>query len=125
MGQVQPQPNRKEWFEYLLQLAHTKYNTQDYAGALPILQDLYSVNQKHLPTLLLLGCTCYSLSLHSLSIYYNKMILHIQPQFAEAYSNLGTTHRALAQSVAKGAITVQPEVTPDCGVLPVPTDPSD
>ncbi|KAK5672389.1 hypothetical protein QVD99_001156 [Batrachochytrium dendrobatidis] len=125
VGHVQPQANRKEWFEYLLQLAHTKYNAQDYAGALPILQDLCNANQTHLPTLLLLGCTCYSLNLHSLSIYYNKMILQMQPQFAEAYSNLGTTHRALAQNTAtKGHAPTHTEIIAGSEVTPVPSDPT-
>nr|KAJ3421714.1 hypothetical protein HK105_002573 [Polyrhizophydium stewartii] len=118
------QPNNKEWFEYLLQLAHSKYNSQDYSGALAILQELYNVNQTHLPTLLLLGCTCYSLNLHSLSIYYNKLILNLQPQFAEAYSNLGTTHRALAQNAAKSSPAPLASVNPGSDVSPVPTDPA-
>ncbi|KAJ3380453.1 hypothetical protein HDU92_005964 [Lobulomyces angularis] len=88
--------NRKEWFESLLRLAHQKYNSQEFSGALSILQDLYNLNQHHLPTLLLLGCTCYSLGLHNMSIFYNNLILNIDSNFAEAYSNLGTTHRALS-----------------------------
>ena len=97
------EPNNKEWFgksfnvDYLLSLAHQKYNRQDYVGSLGILQDLYQVNPRHLAVLLLLGCTCYSLQLYPLSIHYNQLILSLDPQFAEAYSNLGTTHRALAQ----------------------------
>jgi hypothetical protein len=85
--------DQKEWFNYLLDLAHQKYDSTDYSSSLVILQDLYHVDNTHLPTLLLLGCTCYSLHLYSLSIFYNQMILRLQPQFAEAYSNLGTTHR--------------------------------
>ncbi|KAJ3039516.1 hypothetical protein HK097_002820, partial [Rhizophlyctis rosea] len=33
-----------------------------------------------------------------LSITYNQQILNIDPSFAEAYSNLGTTYRAMAQA---------------------------
>jgi hypothetical protein len=76
-------------------LAHQKYNSQDFAGAHQILQELHRLDSAHLPTLLLLGCTCYSLKLFNLSIFYNNMILGIDPQFSEAYSNLGTTHRVI------------------------------
>ena len=55
------------------------------------------MDANHLPTLLILGCTCYSLKYYNLSIFYNNMILGIDSQFAEAYSNLGTTHRAIAE----------------------------
>lgn len=81
-------------------MAHQKYNTQDYSSALSILQSLYNLNQSHLPTLLLLGCTSYSLGFHHHSIFYNNAILSIDPQFAEAYSNLGTTHRSMAAAAA-------------------------
>jgi hypothetical protein len=69
------QHSQQQWFEYLLSLAHQKYNAQDYDGALSLLQDLHSLNPLHVPTLLLIGCTCYSLCLFGLSIYFNNLIL--------------------------------------------------
>ncbi|TPX35753.1 hypothetical protein SmJEL517_g01934 [Synchytrium microbalum] len=101
-------PARKDWFDYLLQMAHQKYNAQDYSGALSILQELHNLQPEHLPTLLLLGCTCYSLGLHQLSVYYNNMILALDSQFAEAYSNLGTTYRAMAMEAAAAGTTTSP-----------------
>ncbi|TPX71046.1 hypothetical protein SpCBS45565_g01190 [Spizellomyces sp. 'palustris'] len=91
-------PPTREWLEQGLSIAHDKYNAGDYTGAYNLLQTLYQANQAHLPTLLLLGCTCYSLNLHQLSIHYNNLILQLDPHFAEAFSNLGTTYRAMAQS---------------------------
>lgn len=62
-----------------------------------MLQELYALAPKKLPVLLLMGCTYYSLGMHHLSVLYNEEILAIDSGFAEAYSNLGTTFRALAQ----------------------------
>ncbi|KAJ3337691.1 hypothetical protein HDU93_000698 [Gonapodya sp. JEL0774] len=101
LPQLAPLPN-KEWFDYFLQTAHVKYNSGEYAAALSILQELHAAYSSNLPTLLLLGCTCYSLGLHQLAVSYNEQILAVDPNFAEAYSNLGTTFRAMAQS---GTIT--------------------
>ncbi|KAJ3123283.1 hypothetical protein HK098_002071 [Nowakowskiella sp. JEL0407] len=102
---------RREWtntFDGLLLMAHQKYNTHDYNSALSILQDLYSLNRTHLPTLLLLGCTCYSLNLYQLSIIYNNLILSLDSNFAEAYSNLGTTYRAFAHAESNPSAAPQP-----------------
>ena len=79
-------------------MAHEKYNSLDYSTALQILKELTVLDPHHLPTLLLLGCTCYSLGLYSLAVFYNKQILTIDPNFAEAYSNLGTAYRTMAQA---------------------------
>ena len=87
----------KETFDYYLQTAHQKYNSQDYNGALNILLELYQKNSTHLPTLLLLGCTYYSLRRYKASIFFNNQILQIDSRFSEAYSNLGTTYKAMAQ----------------------------
>jgi tetratricopeptide (TPR) repeat protein len=64
---------------------------------LTILQELHVYVPRKLSVLLLLGCTCYSLGLHHLSVLCNEEILAIDPLFAEAFSNLGTTYRAMAQ----------------------------
>ena len=84
-------------FNNYLNLAHDKYNSGDFSGAYFLLQECHKMDSSHLPTLLLLGCTCYSLKYYNLSIFYNNMILGIDSQFAEAYSNLATTHRAIAE----------------------------
>ncbi|KAJ3158955.1 hypothetical protein HDU86_002124 [Geranomyces michiganensis] len=88
----------KEWFDRALSLAHEKYNHGEYAVAYQMLLTIHQYDPTHFPTLLLLGCTCYSLSMYELSIHYNSLILQIDPKFAEAYSNLGTTYRAMAQN---------------------------
>ncbi|KAJ3102705.1 hypothetical protein HDU97_000318 [Phlyctochytrium planicorne] len=88
----------KEWFDHYLSLAHQRYNSGDFSKALEILQDLFASDPTHLPALLLLGCACHSLGLNDLSVLYNTLILNVDPRFAEAYSNLGTTHRAIAAS---------------------------
>ncbi|KAI9143180.1 glycosyl transferase family 41-domain-containing protein [Paraphysoderma sedebokerense] len=106
--------NNSDWQEHLLQIAHNKYSANDLPAALSILQTLYLVNPTHIPTLLLLGCTCYSLSMYPLSIHYNQLILNIDPNFAEAFSNLGTTYRAMqdedqAEKCYRRAVDIRPE----------------
>ncbi|ORX60020.1 hypothetical protein BCR36DRAFT_49846 [Piromyces finnis] len=94
----------KENFDFYLQNAHQKYNSQDYKGALAILIELEKSNPNHLPTLLLLGCTYYSLNIYEASIIYNQKILEIDDRFSEAYSNLGTTYKAMAQEYQKNKV---------------------
>jgi hypothetical protein len=48
-----------------------------------VVRDLLGMNATNLPSLLLMGCTCYSLGLHHMSIFYNNSILAIDSQFAE------------------------------------------
>lgn len=84
-----------EYFEQCLLVAHEMYDRGDYREAYNMLLSLNSTNLYHLPTLLLLGCTCYSLGLYDLSLQYNQYILSINPNFSEAYSNQGTVFRAL------------------------------
>lgn len=91
-----------------LQNAHARYNSGDYRSALAILQQLRIYAPRKLSVLLLLGCTCYSLGLHHLSILHNEEILTIDPSFAEAYSNLGTTFRALAQANPQALAPIAP-----------------
>lgn len=95
-----PSFNPDSIFNNYISLAHQKYNSGDFSGAYLLLQECHKMDTSHLPTLLLLGCTCYSLKYYNLSIFYNNMILAIDSTFAEAYSNLGTTHRAIAQLYA-------------------------
>ncbi|KAI9183357.1 hypothetical protein H9P43_004274 [Blastocladiella emersonii ATCC 22665] len=110
---VQPMLNQ-EAQDQLLQLAHAKYNAADYAAALSVLQTLFLVNPTSIATLLLLGCTCYSLGLYPLSVFYNQLILGIDAHFAEAYSNLGTTYRALADDArAEQCYRVAVEIRPE------------
>lgn len=114
--QLLDSPTKKDWFEYLLTHAHQRYNSGDYSGAYQLLKELYSVAPTHLPTILLMGCSCYSLGMHQLSIYYNNLILNLNPKFSEAYSNLGTTYRAmggkmnmsLAEKFYRTAISIRP-----------------
>ncbi|KAJ3410957.1 hypothetical protein HDV05_002970 [Chytridiales sp. JEL 0842] len=87
-----------QWHDNMLNLAHQQYSSGNYMEALSILQELFAINSTHIPTLLLLGCTSYSLKRFDLSILYNNTILELDSKFAEAYSNLGTTYRALASS---------------------------
>lgn len=96
--QLPSQANVRGWYERALSLAREKYKEKCFAEAYQILHNLHQVDPANIPVLLLLGCTCYSLSMHQLSIHYNNLILQIDPNFVEALSNLGTTYRALAQN---------------------------
>jgi tetratricopeptide (TPR) repeat protein len=81
---------------------------------LALLLEICKVYPTHLPTLLLIGCTYYSLEHYELSIFYNKQIIARDPKFAEAYSNLGTTYRAMnriedAEACYRRAIALKPK----------------
>ncbi|KAK0529852.1 hypothetical protein OC834_003515 [Tilletia horrida] len=112
--------------DQLLQYAHSLYSTgavaadpqqqqqqqqqgnQQKAGAtsgasslhpslLPLLHTLHDLHPQHLPTLLLMSCVYYSIGNLAGSLWYNKLILSIDPGYVEAMSNIGTTLRALGK----------------------------
>lgn len=54
-----------------------------------IYSDLISMN---MPALFLMGCTCYSLGLHHMSVFYNNQILAIDSQFTILEILIGQCH---------------------------------
>ncbi|PWN50290.1 hypothetical protein IE53DRAFT_369041 [Violaceomyces palustris] len=96
--------------DLLLQYAHNLYSSTQQQAApgisgidklhpslLPLLHTLHSLHPRHLPTLLLLSCAYYSADNMAGSLWYNNLILRIDPQYVESMSNIGTTLRALGR----------------------------
>ncbi|PWZ00641.1 hypothetical protein BCV70DRAFT_199909 [Testicularia cyperi] len=96
--------------DQLLQYAHGLY-TQGNPNAspkatgidklhptlLPLLHTLHKLHPDHLPTLLLLSCAYYAAENYAGSLWYNNLILRIDPKYVESMSNIGTTLRALGR----------------------------
>ncbi|KAE8227248.1 hypothetical protein CF319_g268 [Tilletia indica] len=68
-----------------------------HPSLLPLLHTLHDLHPQHLPTLLLMSCVYYSIGNLAGSLWYNKLILSIDPGYVEAMSNIGTTLRALGK----------------------------
>ncbi|KAN0063226.1 hypothetical protein ACQY0O_004390 [Thecaphora frezii] len=96
--------------DQLLQYAHTLYSTGNrnapanakgteklHPSLLPLLHTLHELHPKHLPTLLLLSCAYYAAENFAGSLWYNNLILRIDPNYVESMSNIGTTLRALGR----------------------------
>lgn len=75
----------------------TQTKTQLHPQLLPLLHTLHDLHSQHLPTLLLLSCAYYSTNDMAASLWYNKLILTIDPNYVESMSNIGTTLRALGR----------------------------
>ncbi|KDN40777.1 glycosyltransferase family 41 protein [Tilletiaria anomala UBC 951] len=71
--------------------------TQLHPTLLPLLHTLHGLHPEHLPTLLLLSCAYYTAGDLPGSLWYNNLILRLDPQYVEAMSNIGTTLRALGR----------------------------
>ncbi|EJD47765.1 protein prenylyltransferase [Auricularia subglabra TFB-10046 SS5] len=69
------------------------YTTQ----LVPLLTGLRALHPQHLPTLLLYGCVLYAMEDYQGSLAINKEILSMDPNYAEALCNTGTTLRALGR----------------------------
>uniref|UniRef100_V5ER50 protein O-GlcNAc transferase n=2 Tax=Kalmanozyma brasiliensis (strain GHG001) TaxID=1365824 RepID=V5ER50_KALBG len=96
--------------DQLLQYAHGLYTQgppQPDASAkgtdklhptlLPLLHTLHKLHPTHLPVLLLLSCAYYAADNFAGSLWYNRLILRIDPNYVESMSNIGTTLRALGR----------------------------
>ena len=71
--------------------------TRLHPTLLPLLHTLHGLHPKHLPTLLLLSCAYYTAGDLPGSLWYNNLILRLDPQYVEAMSNIGTTLRSLGR----------------------------
>ncbi|WFD03499.1 hypothetical protein MOBT1_002190 [Malassezia obtusa] len=73
----------------------TRPGTKLHPTLLPLLHALHALHADHLPTLLLLSCSYYTSGNLAASLWYNNLILRINPHYVEAMSNIGTALRAL------------------------------
>ncbi|SNX83267.1 related to UDP-N-acetylglucosaminyltransferase [Melanopsichium pennsylvanicum] len=77
--------------------ANTKGTDKLHPTLLPLLHTLHKLHPNHLPTLLLLSCAYYAADNYAGSLWYNSLILRIDPNYVESMSNIGTTLRALGR----------------------------
>ncbi|KAL1915529.1 uncharacterized protein VTP21DRAFT_6653 [Calcarisporiella thermophila] len=92
-------PRKEEWRDNILHYTHRIYSQNPLDPSLmPMLQELHSYHPQHLPTLLLLACVYYCHQDYQKSLYYNQLILSIDPNYVEAMSNIGTTLRRMGRS---------------------------
>ena len=94
----------------MLTAAHRAYNSGLYLEALGYSESLYEIDAFRTDNLLLLGAIHFQLRHFSESIFYNQQCLHVDPGFAESYSNLGNSLKELGdlKAAAQFYLKVQP-----------------
>ena len=90
----------KQMFEQLNK-AQLLYNAGSYSDALICCEKVYEADAYRTENLLLLGALHFQLRNFSESIFYNQQCIRVDPNFAEAYSNLGNALKELGD--LKGA----------------------
>ncbi|CAM9874832.1 unnamed protein product, partial [Ectocarpus fasciculatus] len=79
----------------LLSAAHESYNLGRYKDAQALCESVYRQGACRTDNLLLLGAVHFQLRNFSECILYNQQCIRIDPNFAEAYSNLGNALKEL------------------------------
>lgn len=79
----------------MLTAAHMQYSSGRYTDALAICETIYSIDAYRTENLLLLGAVHFQLRNFSECIFYNQQCIRVDPDFAEAYSNLGNALKEL------------------------------
>ncbi|GMI46216.1 hypothetical protein TrCOL_g1466 [Triparma columacea] len=82
--------------------AQKLYNGGNYKDALSMCEAVYMADAYRVDNLLLIGALHFQLRNLSESIFYNQQCIRVDPNFAEAYSNLGNALKELGD--IKGAI---------------------
>lgn len=72
-----------------LSKAQTLYNAGNYSEALAVCDKIYDFDAHRTDNLLLMGALHFQLRNYSESVFYNQQCIRVDPNFAEAYSNLG------------------------------------
>ena len=86
----------------LLSLAHQQYNSGKYRESLATCESIYQREACRTDNLLLLGAVHFQMRNFSECIFYNQQCVRVDPNFAEAYSNLGNALKELGD--VRGAI---------------------
>lgn len=71
------------------------YNNGNYKDALAMCEAVYTADAYRVDNLLLIGALHYQLRNLSEAIFYNQQCIRVDPNFAEAYSNLGNALKEL------------------------------
>jgi len=90
-----------DWNE-MIQLAHMHYSSGRYKEALDVCEGMYITDAYRTENLLLLGATHFQLRNFSECVFYNQQCVRVDPNFAEAFSNLGNALKELGD--VQGAI---------------------
>lgn len=85
----------------LIQKAQTLYNMGDYGQCLNTCERIYDMDASRTENLLLMGAVHFQLRNYSESVFYNQQCIRVDPNFAEAFSNLGNALKELGD--LKGA----------------------
>ncbi|ETV97288.1 hypothetical protein, variant 1 [Aphanomyces invadans] len=85
-------------YEELLETAHAHYNQGKYNDGIAICDKLYDVDASRTDNLLLLGALHFQLRNFSEAIFYNQQCIRIEPQFAEAFGNLGNALKEIGDT---------------------------
>lgn len=85
----------------LISKSQALYNSGTYKEALSCCEKIYEIDTYRTDNLLLLGAVHFQLRNFSESIFYNQQCIRVEPNFAEAYSNLGNALKELGD--LKGA----------------------
>mmetsp|Transcript_34492 Transcript_34492/g.43546 ORF Transcript_34492/g.43546 Transcript_34492/m.43546 type:complete len:954 (-) Transcript_34492:361-3222(-) len=91
-----------EKLQVMLVSAHQLYNTGRYKDAATTCEAIYQIDAYRTDNLLLLGAVHFQLRNFSECIFYNQQCIRVDPNFAEAYSNLGNALKELGD--VQGAI---------------------
>ena len=75
--------------------AHSLYSKGHYLEALSVCEQVYELDAFRTDNLLLLGAIHFQLRNYSESVFYNQQCIRVDPNFAEAYSNLGNALKEL------------------------------
>jgi len=84
-----------------LNKAQLLYNNGSYTDALVCCEKVYEADAYRTDNLLLLGALHFQIRNFSESVFYNQQCIRVDPNFAEAYSNLGNALKELGD--LKGA----------------------
>jgi protein O-GlcNAc transferase len=92
---------QKNEIDVTLSRAQLLYNSGSYHEALLNCEKVYEADAYRTDNLLLFGAIHFQLRNFSESIFYNQQCIRVDPNFAEAYSNLGNALKELGD--VKGA----------------------
>jgi protein O-GlcNAc transferase len=84
-----------------LSKAQLLYNGGNYSEALIVCEKIYEFDAHRTDNLLLMGAIHFQLRNYSESVFFNQQCIRVDPNFAEAYSNLGNALKELGD--LKGA----------------------
>lgn len=81
--------------------AQSLYNGGSYTECLNLCEKIYDMDTYRTDNLLLLGAVHFQMRNYSEAVFYNQQCIRVDPNFAEAYNNLGNALKELGD--LKGA----------------------